>query len=91
MTGIYKRSVGVVLVVGFAVYGVGGFLVRSRVSHDAGGGVLVAVRCVLDQGLLGEFKALGLASSGLIHGSALFAPAGGAIDAGFGRRVLVHA
>jgi hypothetical protein len=43
---------------------------------------LVAVRCVLDEILLRELKALGLASSGLIDRSALLAMALGAIHDG---------
>jgi hypothetical protein len=43
------------------------------------GGVLVAVRCVRDEFLLCELKALGLASSGFIHRSALLATARGPI------------
>ena len=84
-------SVGVVLVVGFAVHRAGRLLIGARVSHNAGRSVLVAVRCVIDQSLLSELKPLGLASSCLVHGSALRAPALEATDDGLGRRVLVHA
>src|SRR5450755_2132299 len=83
-------SVGLVLCVGFAVLGGARFLVRPGVSHDAGRSVLVAVRCVLDECLLGEFEPLGLASSGLVHGTALLAFTLGAIDDGFVRSVVIH-
>jgi hypothetical protein len=83
-------SVGFVLCVGFAVLGGARFLVRPGVSHDAGRSVLVAVRCVLDECLLGEFEPLGLASSGLVHGTALLAFTLGAIDDGFVRGVVIH-
>ncbi len=93
MTGIESlvASVGVVLVVGFAVHRPGRLLIVARVSHNAGRSVLIAVRCVIDQSLLGELKPLGLSSSCLIHGSALRAPALEATGDGLGRRVLVHA
>jgi hypothetical protein len=69
----------VVLAVSLGVHRLGRFLIGPGVSHDAGRGVLVAVRCVLDEFLLCELKALGLASSGLIHRSALLATARGPI------------
>jgi hypothetical protein len=55
--------------------------------------VLVAVGGVLDQVLLGELEALGLASSGLIHGSALLVVAllAATLGEGIGRRRVVHA
>jgi hypothetical protein len=52
--------------------------------------VLVAVRCVLDEIVLSELKALGLTASGFIHGAALLAMALGAIHDWLDRRVLVH-
>jgi hypothetical protein len=79
-----------VLCVGFAVLGGARFLVRPGVSHDAGRSVLVAVRRVLDECLLGEFEPLGLASSGLVHGTPLLAFTLGAIDDGFVRSVVIH-
>ena len=68
-----------VLAVSLGVHRLGRLLIGPRVSHYPGRGVLVAVRCVLDEILLRELKALGHASSALIHRSALLATARRAI------------
>jgi hypothetical protein len=57
-------------------------LIGPRVSHDPGRSVLVTVRRVLDEILLCQLKALGLASSGLIDDSALLTMTLGAIHDG---------
>ncbi len=54
-------------------------LVGPRISHYAGRGVLIAVRRMLDQILFRQLEALGLASSGLLHRSALLTVTRGAI------------
>ncbi len=54
-------------------------LIGPSVSHDPSRRVLVAVRRVLDEVLLCELKALGLASSALIHRPTLLAMTLGAI------------
>ena len=64
-------SVGEVLLVGFAVDRVGELLVGLRVAHDPRRRVLVAVRGVLDQVLLGELETLGFTAAGLLDGAAL--------------------
>jgi len=51
-------SVVVMLFVGFPVHRVGLLLLGSRVSHDAEGAVLVAVRGMIDQFLLAQLEAL---------------------------------
>lgn len=59
------QSVGGMLLVSLAVHRCSPLLIRAGagILHDPVRRVLVAVRCVLDQFLLGELKALGLASS----------------------------
>jgi hypothetical protein len=69
----------VVLAVSLGVHRLGRLLIRPGVSHNPGRSVLIAVRCVLDEILLRELKALGHASSAFIHRSTLLATARRAI------------
>src|SRR5271154_1750275 len=79
-----------VLLIRFAVQELGGLLLAGRVAHDARRRVLVAVGGVLDQFLLGELKALGLASAGLIDSHTRLAASFLQVTSGVGGRQLVH-
>ena len=69
-------SVDQMLFVGLAVdRGLRLLLLATRVTDDARGRVLIAVGGVLDQLLLGQLEALGLAASRLFDGGALLAAA----------------
>jgi hypothetical protein len=81
----------VVFAVGLTVHGVGRRFLGPRVLHDASRCVLVAVGRVLDQSLLREFEALGLAASALINGAALLTVAHRTIDSDLRARIVVHA
>jgi hypothetical protein len=84
-------SVVVVFALGLAVYGVDWLFVGSRFLCDASGCVLVAVSCVLDQSLLREFEAIGLAASAFINGATLVTVSHRTINGNFRARIVVHA
>ena len=65
-------------------------LVALGVAHDPCRRVLIAVRGVLDQVVLGELESFGHASAGLLDGSALLATALGEVGVEFGTVVLDH-
>src|SRR6516165_646628 len=84
-------SIGLVLFVGFAVHRAGLLLLLGPgVVHDAGERLLVPVGCMLDQFLLGELKALGLASACLLDGHTLVASTFGALKLRIGRPPIGH-
>jgi hypothetical protein len=81
------------LAVGVAVdrVGRGLALLGSGVSHDAGRAVFITVRRMLDKVSLGQLEALGLASSGFFHRSALLTVTLGTTHDRLWRRVVGHA
>src|SRR5438045_1062168 len=86
-------SVSLVLGVPFAVERVRGLVLlgaAAGVAQDPRGRVLVAVRGVLDQLLLGELEALRLAAAGLLDRAPLLAAAPRQGIAHVRRRLLVH-
>src|SRR5262249_39587354 len=66
-------------------------LLRSCVVHDARERLLVTVRCMLDQFVLGELEALGLASACLLDGQALVPSTFGQFKQRISRPVVGHA
>src|ERR1017187_1719297 len=83
-------SIGLVLLVGFAVHRGIRLLLRPGVVDNLGGSLLVSVRGVLDQFLPGEPEALRLATAGFLDGQPLSAATLGEVDEWVGGRSAVH-